>query len=227
MIFDPEIFGKAFHDFVQSEAKLFGSLAIFFHIATLIILFLVWKYGNRYRKLYSFYFSFNWLFLFGYWGVYGIFYWYKIGILYLISFVFAPILLGLILFGWIKEVVGPKIDLDFSKTKKWRFWILLFLLWGFWYPTYFYGQGFVFHIKDFLFSFYGLMPCPTTMVVLSIMALNYPKTNKTLFNLLTIYAIVIGTATVMSGWLPDIPFVVLGIYCWILILKNKRINSKI
>lgn len=222
MIFDPEIFGKAFHNFVQEETKLFGNWTLFFHIVTLVILFLVWKYRNKYRKLFSVYFALNWSFLFGYWGIYAIFYWYKIGIIYLASFIFAPVLLLLILLSWIKEIFSPKVEFDFSKTKKWKFWVIFLLLWGFLYPTYIYGKSFVFNITDFLFSLYGLMPCPTTMVILSILSLNYPKTNKKLFKLMTLYALIIGTASVTSGWLPDIPFVALGIYCWVLILKNKK-----
>ena len=64
------------------------------------------------------------------------------------------------------------------------------------------------------------------MVVLSLMTLKYPIGNKKLFNLFTVYALILGTATVLSGWLPDIPFIILGIYSLYLILYNKVIEIK-
>ena len=234
MNFDPEIFGEGFHRFVQMEIDLFSiPLGIIFHIFTLIILYLIYRYGNRYRKLFSIYFAFNWLFLFGYWGVYAIIYWSKVGIPYLASYSLTPVLLGLIVIHWIKEITNPKIDFDFKNIKSYKFIVLLIMIWGFWYPTYIYGQGFTFSIKDILISNYCLMPCPTTMVVLGLLTLKYPNVNKSLYNIFTIYALFIGTATVLSGWLPDIPFIILGIYSLCLIfynkrkvLKNKRINER-
>ncbi len=222
MNFDPKVFGEGFHRFVQMEIDIFGiPLSIIFHIATLVILYLVFRYGNKYRKLFAIYFAFNWFFLFGYWGVYAMFYWSKIGIPYLASFILTPFLLGFIVFYWTKEIINPKFDLDFKDVKGYKFVVLLIMIWGFWYPTYIYGQGFIFCLKDTLLSNYGLMPCPTTMVILSLMTLNYPKGNRSLFNLFTIYALFIGTAVVASGWLPDIPFIILGIYSLSLILYNK------
>ncbi|MCJ7447202.1 MAG: hypothetical protein MUO72_05900 [Bacteroidales bacterium] len=228
MNFDPKVFGEGFHRFVQMEIDIFGiPLSIFFHVVTLVILFLVFRYGNKYRKLFAIYFAFNWLFLFGYWGVFAIIYWSKIGIPYLASFILAPILLGFIVFHWIKEIINPKFDLDFKNVKGYKFVILLITIWGFWYPTYIYGQGFIFSVKDALLSNYGLMPCPTTMVVLSLMTLKYPNGNKKLYNLFTAYALFLGTGSVLSGWLPDIPFIILGIYSLYLILSMHDTRLKV
>jgi hypothetical protein len=232
MNFDPKVFGEGFHRFVQMEIDIFGMpLSVIFHIATLGILFLVFRYGNKYRKLFTIYFTINWLFLFGYWGVYAIFYWSKIGIPYLATFILTPVLLGLIVFHWIKEIINPTLDLDFKHVKGYKFVVLSIVIWGFWYPTYIYGQGFIFSARDSLLSNYGLMPCPTTMVVLGLLTLKYPKGNRALLNLFTIYALFLGTATVVSGWLPDIPFIILGIYSLALILyykvreiKGKKVN---
>jgi hypothetical protein len=222
MNFDPTVFGEGFHRFVQMEIDIFGiPLSIIFHIATLIILYLVFRYGNKYRKLFAMYFALNWFFLFGYWGVYAIFYWSKIGIPYLASYILTPVLLGFIVFHWIKEIINPKFDLNFKDVKGYKFVVLIIMIWGFWYPTYIYGQGFVFSLKDTVLSNYGLMPCPTTMVVLSLMTLKYPNVNKRLYNLFTAYALFIGTAVVASGWFPDIPFIILGLYSLSFILYYK------
>jgi hypothetical protein len=133
----------------------------------------------------------------------------------------TPVLLGLIIYYWLKEIINPQIDLDFKSTPGKKFIVLIILVWGLWYPTYIYGQGFVFSTKDFVFSNYGLMPCPTTMVVLSLMTLKYPVGNRNLYNLFTVYALFIGTATVLSGWIPDVLFIVLGIFSLSLIIYHK------
>jgi hypothetical protein len=223
MNFDPEVFGEGFHRFVQMEVDLFGvPLGAFFHVATIVILFLVFTKGNKYRRLFAVYFGVNWIFLFGYWGVYAIIYWTRTGLPYIACYAITPVLLGFIVFHWIKEILNPEINLDFKKVKAARFIILAVLLWGFWYPGYKYGEGFIFSIKDIILSNYGLMPCPTTMVVLSLMTLKYPDTNRSLYLLFTVYALFIGTATVLSGWIPDIPFIILGLYALSLILFNKN-----
>ena len=222
MSFDPEVFGMGFHRFVVMEFAMFGPvLAPILHLATLVILYLVFRYGNNYRKLFTVYFLLNWVILLAYWGVLASVYWAKIGAAYLLSFVAVPILLTFIVVNWVRELKNPKMELDFSKVKKQRFIVLLILIWGFCYPTYIYSQGFAFNPLDLLYSYYGLMPCPTTMVVLSLLTLNYPRGNKTLYNLLTAYAIFIGTPTVATGWIPDVPFVILGIYAFALALVHK------
>jgi hypothetical protein len=222
MNFDPQVFGEGFHRFVQMEVNLFSiPLGIIFHVVSLIILLLVFSKGNKYKKLFIYYFTINWIFLFGYWGIFAVIYWSKIGLPYLATYSLTPVLLGLIVFHWIKEIRNSRIDLNLKTTPGFRFVILIILVWGLWYPTYVYGEGFAFKLKDIVLSNYGLMPCPTTMVVLSLMTLNYPYTNKNLYNLFTVYALFIGTATVISGWLPDIPFIFLGLYSLSLILLNK------
>jgi len=223
MNFDPVVFGEGFHRFVELEYQVFGAvLAPLLHIATFIILLMVFRYGNRVKTLFTVYFTLNWGFLFGYWGVYAVIYWAKIGMVYLLSYLAAPVLLALIAAGWLRELFRKSIDLDYSRIERHRWTILPILLWGFWYPAYRYGQGFVPSAGDLLFSYYGLMPCPTTMVVLSLFALNYPAGNRALFRLMTAYALLVGTATVLTGWLPDVPFILIGVYAFALILLEGR-----
>jgi len=222
MHFDPSVFGQGFHQFVALEYEIFGDwLAPLMHVVSFIIILLALWRGDKVRLLFTAYFTLNWLFLFGYWGVFAVVYWAKIGTVYLLSYIAAPILLAFITINWIRELFLRKIHLDFTHIAKQKWIVLLVLLWGFWYPSYLYGQGFSFNVGDLLFSYYGLMPCPTTMVVLSLFTLTYPKGNRTLFNLMTAYAIIIGTATVLTGWLPDIPFILLGVYGLCLILRRK------
>lgn len=223
MNFDPSLFGLSFHKFVEAEYATFGTvLAPLLHVASYAVILLVLWRGNRFRRLFTVFFTLEWLFLFGYWGVYAVVYWSQIGVVYLASYIAAPVLLALIAFFWVRELFQNKLDLDFRGVSKWRWLVLPVLLWGFCYPAYVYGQGFSPSINDLLFSYYGLMPCPTTMVVLSLMTLKYPDCNKTLFRLMTAYALIIGTATVLAGWLPDIPFILIGLYALGLIFFHAR-----
>lgn len=213
MQFDPQNFGEGFHFFVEQErALLVNSLGLILHLGTFIMLFLVFRFGNRYRKVFTAWFALNWLFLFGYWGVWATIYWWGKGLTYLAAYAATPVLLGLIARTWIRELLHPSTDLDLRSLPRARFVVLPILAWGLWYPAYIYGEGFAFSFRDLLFSSYGLMPCPTTMVVLGLLTMKYPAVNKRLYLLFTVYALLIGTATVLSGWLPDIPFIVLGIY---------------
>jgi hypothetical protein len=96
--------------------------------------------------------------------------------------------------------------------------VIPIIIYGFWYPTFIWGKGFIFTPEDLLFSAYGLMPCPTTMVALGILSLKYPFTNKPLFVSLTIFACMVGTAQITLPYIPDIPLAIIGYYCLSLIL---------
>ena len=222
MKFDPAVFGEGFHSFVQAEYGLLGLLSPVFHILSYLLLIAVFTTGNRFRKVFTVYFAAHWIFLFGYWGVYGAVYWLGIGPVYLAVYGITPVLLGLISFNLIKEIRKGELNFDLRSSSGYRFVVFCIAAWGLWYPTYIYGSGFSFQLRDLLFSYYGLMPCPSTMLLLGLMTVSFPDTNRVLFRLMTVYALFIGTATVLSGWLPDIPFIALGLYALILDIKTGR-----
>jgi hypothetical protein len=60
-----------------------------------------------------------------------------------------------------------------------------------------------------------------TMVTLSLLFLKYPAGNRTLFNLLTAYAVMVGAAMVALLYVPDIPFFFLGLASLALIVKTN------
>lgn len=220
---DPATFGMAFEKLVVEYQNGIGFwLAPVFHIATILILLLIIKYGNRYRKAFVVYFMLNYLWIFIYAGIVMSFLFYReIGIWSLAFWSIIPVLIGVIVFQWIKELKSPKVDLDFTSTRKWRLLIIPIIIFGFWYPTYVCGAGFSMLSKDLLFSCYGLMPCPTTMVVLGLLSLKYPYGNKSLFNALTLFAICIGTAQILIGYVPDYPLAIIGYLSLGLIILNK------
>lgn len=223
--FDPTIFGRVFEKLVTEYQSGIGFwLAPVFHIATIVILFLVIKYGNQYRKAFTIYFTLNYLWIFIYVGlIMSILFYREIGIWSLAFWLIIPVLIGVIVFQCIKELKNQKIDLDLTGIKKWRLLVIPIIIFGFWYPTYVYGVGFSILPKDLMFSFYGLMPCPTTMMLLGLLSLKYPRGNRSLFNALTLFAVWIGTAQVLIGYVPDYPLALIGYSSLGLILLNKYI----
>jgi hypothetical protein len=95
------------------------------------------------------------------------------------------------------------------------------LVWGLWYSPYIFGVRVIFDPAELLFGAYGLKGCPTTMVALSLLFLKYPAGNRTLFNLLTAYAVLVGAAMVVLLYVPDVPFFILGLASLVLIAWTK------
>lgn len=76
--FDLATFGKAFEKLVAEYQDGIGFwLAPVFHIATIVILLLIIRYGNRYRKVFTIYFTLNYLWIFIYVGIVMSFLFYR------------------------------------------------------------------------------------------------------------------------------------------------------
>jgi len=193
----------------------------------LIIIILVIIRGNKRIKYFTIYFIINYLWLFIFVGLYMSFLLFrKMGIAFLIYWGPVPFLLLYILLRWIKELKTQQNNLNFKNIPFYRYIVIPVILFGFWYPSYIWNFGFTFSLKDILFSSYGLMPCPTTMVVLRLLTLKYPDVNKGLFHSLTLFSIMVGTAQFAIGYIPDYPLAILGYYCLILILLEKITRLK-
>jgi hypothetical protein len=220
--FMPAVFGGAFDKIAMEYLKGIGLyIAPLFHIGAFILIYLVLRRQNKYRKLITLWFTANYLWMFLYVGLFMLYLFYKeMGVWSLAFWGFVPILLANILVNWIRESSNLITDWDFSKIHKWRLIIVPFIIYGFWFPTFIYGQGFIFSAQDLLLSAFGLMPCPTTILVLGLLTIKYPMVNRKLFNALTLFAIVIGTAQLAIGYVPDYPLAMVGYYSAGLIVSN-------
>jgi hypothetical protein len=183
--FLPVIFGRAFEKITIEYLNGIGIfLAPLFHIMAVLFLFYKLKNKNKNNRIFNIWFTINFLWIFFYVGIYMLYLFYKaMGLWSLAFWGIIPFLLVNILLNWISESQDPKTDWDFSNIHKWRLIIIPIIVFGFWYPTFIYGKGFVLSAKDLLFSFFGLMPCPTTMVILGLLTIKYPLVNKKLFML--------------------------------------------
>jgi len=220
-------FGMLMGQLVTEYRTTYAWLATLPHLATLVLLYLIFRYGQRYRKAFTMYFIVNyiWLVIFvGGWFCYQLY--QRMGISALGMYGATPVLLLIILYQWIQEYRNPRLDFDFSNFEKWRLFIAIpFLIWGFWYPPYEWGVRLIFDPKELLFGAYGLMGCPTTMVPLSILFLKYPAGNRPLFHVLTVYAVCIGAAMVALKYVPDIPFFIIGLASLGLIIWSSTKNK--
>lgn len=226
--FSPELFGRSFGEVTMDYIHGIGRfIAPIFHIIAWIIITMVIIQGNKKARLFTIYFIINYLWLFIFVGLYISFLLFqKMGFTFLFFWGPVPFLLFFILFEWINELKSQKNNLDFNNVPFYRFVVLPVILFGFWYPSYIWNFGFTLTVKDLLFSSFGLMPCPTTMVVLSLLTLKYPDVNKGLFYSLTLFSVLVGTAQIAIGYVPDYPLAFLGYYSVFLILIERIKNIK-
>lgn len=206
-------FGISMGQLVAQYRSTYAWLAPLPHIITLALLYLVFRYGQRWRRAFTVYFTVNYLWLMVFVGGWFSFQLYqRMGIPALAMYGATPLLLLHVLWQWLQEFKNPRLDFDFRRFEKWRLLLALpALVWGFWYPPYEWGVGLNFDPRELLCGAYGLMGCPTTMVALAVLFLKYPAGNRPLFYALMVYALCIGAAMVALKYVPDIPFFLLGL----------------
>ncbi|MBA2133953.1 DUF6064 family protein [Capillibacterium thermochitinicola] len=220
--FSPADFGRAFNKIqIEYQTGIGAYLAPVFHIVAFLLICSLFIGKKKSKNYFSLWFTVNYSWILLYVGIYMFYRFYQeIGIQSIVFWGIMPLLLTYILLNWIRETKNPKTNYNFTKSSKWRFLIIPLVAFGFWYPTYIYGHGFVFLPKDLLFSFFGLMPCPTTIVILGLLSIQYPDVNKNLFNALTLFAVWVGTLQLLIGYVPDYPLAIVGYYSLFLIVKN-------
>jgi hypothetical protein len=68
-------FGKTIGQLVGEYRTSFAWLALIWHVATLALLYLIFRYGNRYRRLFAAYFALNYVWLVAFVGL-----WMSVGL---------------------------------------------------------------------------------------------------------------------------------------------------
>ena len=222
MEFDPTVFGITIGRIIETYgAAVRAWLSPLFHLGFLAVIFLLITKGNRFRKAFTLYFLINYIWLFVAIGIYAsIQLFQQAGPGYLAVYGATPILLVVIIALLISEWRKQQNNFDLSQVPTWR-WVVVvpMMLWGFYYPNWrFDGSGFDWNLGQLLFGNFGLMGCPVTMLALSTLFLIYPRVNRHLFQVMTMYAIMLGGAMVAVGYKTDIPFFALGVISLLLIL---------
>jgi hypothetical protein len=204
-------------------------LAPVFHIGILVVLYLLIRHGNRFRRAFSLYFFLTYIWLTIWMGVWTLIKLYQaVGFFAIAMYGPTPIFLLVIAYLFFQELREPRLDLDLKGVSWWRWLIAVpVMAWGYWYPYYEYGVRFIYSPSDLLFGAYGLMGCPTTMMALSILFLKYPKGNRSLFHWLTVFTVFTGLGTVVgSRYWPDVPLLIIGPCSLGLILLNAFTRAR-
>jgi len=216
-------FGILMGQLVAEYCSTYAWIAPLPHLATLLLLYLIFRQGNRTRKALTIYFilDYIWLVIFvGGWFTFQLY--QKLGFMAVVTYGGTLPLLLLILAEWVQELRHPRLDLDFTRVNTWRFLLAIpILLWGFWYPPYIWGIGLSFDPKELLLGAYGLMGCPSTMVPLSLLFLKYPAGNRLLFYALTVFAVIIGFFMTLLRYWPDTPLLFMGLASLGLIIQTR------
>jgi hypothetical protein len=112
-------FGMSMGQLVVESRNTYAWLAPLPHLITLFLLCLVLRYGQRYRKAFTLYFLFNYVWLVTFVGGWFSFKLYqRMGIMALGMYGGTSILFLAILYHWVQELRHPRLDLDFTRFNK-------------------------------------------------------------------------------------------------------------
>jgi hypothetical protein len=193
-------------------------LAPFFHVATVVLVIAVVRYGNRLRRLFSLYFGVNLIFI-AFAQCMGST--EEFGFSILTGSVLTLVLLGSL---WIWETIRPGNDLSFRDLPLVRYWPVPLAVFAFWCPIDFATLQPDFSPALLLTSAYGIGGCVTIPVIVCLMTLLYPRVNEPLYRLTAFVGIIYGFWNMFSLLKPStrwlgiihIPLLVISIYALIL-----------
>ena len=219
--------GKVIVQIMSVSLEKYLSLSPIFHMATFVLLILVWKYGNRVGRYFCLYFGVNLIFIaltqcIATTADYGF-------------SIMTGTMLAFLLIGslWIWESFNPKTNVEFSTIPLSRYWVLPLAIFAFWSPMNLDLQ------PDFspvllLNSLYGVGGCVTLPVFIFLLTLLYPRVNEPVYRITAFVGLIYGFWNMFSllkphtRWLGiiHIPLLVISLYALILphFVKKKQIN---
>jgi hypothetical protein len=117
---------------------------------------------------------------------------------------------------WVWEVYKPKNDYVFKRLPGWRYWVLPFAFLAFWSPI---DNQLNPNFNPLLLlnSSFGVMYCPTTPVVITLLTLIYPRVNGHVLRTTSFVGLIIGLFNVLSY------FTMPGYTLWNLVLHTPLI----
>ncbi len=210
-------------------------LAPVFHIATIILVIIIWRLGVKVSRVFSLYIGINYIFI-GLIQNFGET--WEFGFVILIGTMITEFIIG---FLWIWDAYDPKTESKFEKLPLWRYWTIPLAILAYWCPiNSTQNMGPYFNPLFLLISpGYGLTFCMTTPVFLCILTLFYPHVNKPALKITACAGFIMGVLNMFSLLIPytfwmgilHIPLLSISIYVFILpkIMKNepKIVNQEL
>ncbi|MDH5438159.1 MAG: hypothetical protein OEX76_04580 [Candidatus Bathyarchaeota archaeon] len=180
------------------------------HVATIILLIALYRYGPKMGRVVDAYFGI--LFLFFAFSNH-IAMTENYGLVVITGNLVPVFIVGLF---WMWEVFKPRNEYVFQRLQVWRYWVVPFAILAFWSPI---NADLSPNFSPLLLltSSFGVMFCPTTPVVIAILTLIYPSVNMHLLRVTSFVGALIGLFNAMSL------FIMPGYTLWNLILHTPLI----
>lgn len=114
----PSVFGRLFGEISVDYLNVPGKyISPVFHLVTLVLFVLILSRGNKHKRIFTFYFLMNYIWIFLYVGLYMSYLFYKgMGWSFLVFWGAIPFLLAFIVIQWLKELKARKNNLEFCNS---------------------------------------------------------------------------------------------------------------
>jgi hypothetical protein len=187
--------GEVVKSVLSVSLKPYLPLAPIFHIATVVLLIAIWRYGNKVRRIFSLYIGVNYIFIALAQGIGTI---EKYGLVIMTGCVITYILVGLL---WIWETISPRNDVTFRKLPAVRYWPVPLAFLAFWFPI---GKDLTPNFDPVLLltSPYGLAYCLTTPLIVCLLTLFHPRVNEPLYKITAFVGVIYGIWNMFSFFSP-------------------------
>ena len=208
--FDPRDTPKVIFEVLSKTAGAYTWLSPVVHVATLTLLYLLYRDGQRFGRMVAAFFGA--LFTFFAFGQ-NIAVTESFGLVVITSNLTITLIVGIL---WFMEALRPRNSYVFSRLPLWRYWVVPFSILAFWFPL---GPdlGPDFDPLLLLTSDFGVTVCPTAPVVTALLTLINPDVNARLLTATSLVGFMLGPFNVMS--LVVMP----GYTTWLLVLHMPLI----
>jgi hypothetical protein len=190
---------------LREALKPYGLWAPVFHIITIFLVILLWKFNREVSRYFYAYFALNFIFMA---FAQNIAFTEEFGLVIIFNNLLHILITGIL---FVPTIFRPENDFVPSKLEKWRLWAAPLAILAFWAPMDALGQP-DFNPMLLLTSAYGLAFCFTAPVLIFILTLYFPKIYKPAYRFLCIVGAYIGVLNLMG------PLTIPGYPVWVTFL---------
>jgi len=199
---------------VRESLEPYGWLAPVFHVATMVLVVLLWWFNGKMSKYFYAYLAVSYVFMA---LAQNITFNEEFGFVTIFSNLLQILLVGVL---WAQAVFAAQNDLSLVKLERWRFWALPLAVLAFWAPMNAIGEPDLNPLL-LLTSAYGLAFCFTTPVIVFILTLYHPNVYKPAYRFLCILGAYLGVLN-MGG-----PLMIPGYPLWVAFLHIPLLSISI
>lgn len=124
----PQDTGRVISSLLSVSTIPYEWLAPIFHIATIVLIVIMWRYGARVSRIFAVYVGANYVFI-AFTQMMGVT--LEFGLVVLVGGLISYVLIGLF---WFWDASNPKTETIFRKLPLWRYWSIPLAILAFWSP---------------------------------------------------------------------------------------------